>query len=218
MSKDLSFDVFLQHVDKKILETSAAQKNQLGLFLDLLIEWNSKINLISRNEKNIIDRHFLNSACVAHFFTPDSHEKIIDIGSGGGFPGIILKILFPHAHFVLIDSIKKKTNFLKLVVRELGLTNIDIINDRAENISSLEAFYKSFDFVTARAVSSLDSLISLSDPFLKQKGKMLFLKGRNYEEEITKASFGPWQFETCSLSSVAENQDGVILLISMGKN
>jgi len=132
MNNDLNLNKFLQHIDKHILETNGIQKSQFGVFFKLLVDWNSKINLISRNEKNIVDRHFLNSASVAHFVKFNPEDKIIDLGSGGGFPGIILKILFPDSYFVLTDSVGKKTDFLMVVVRELGLNNIEIINDRSK--------------------------------------------------------------------------------------
>lgn len=214
MNNVLSLAKFIYLVDKQILETSDLQKKQLESYFRLLVEWNSKINLFSRSEKNIVDRHFLNSACLAHIVKFDPEDKIIDIGSGGGFPGIILKILFPQSYFTLIDSVRKKTDFLRLVITELGLTKIDIINDRAEKLSSLKKFYKSFNYVTARAVSSLKDLVGLSKPFLKENGNMVFLKGRSYADEITAAAIEPRQLKIHKLSSFAESQDGVLLVIS----
>ncbi|KAB2879434.1 16S rRNA (guanine(527)-N(7))-methyltransferase RsmG [bacterium] len=209
-----TLDGFFQHIDKHMFETTDVQKNQFNAFYNILVEWNSKINLISRNEKNIVDRHFLNSSCIAHFIKFNPDDKIIDLGSGGGFPGIILKILFPQSYFTLVDSVRKKTDFLRLVVRDLGLTKIDIINDRAEEISSMKKFYNSFDYVTARAVSSLKDLVGLSKPFLKENGNMVFLKGRSYADEITAASVEPRQLKIHKLFSIAESQDGVLLVIS----
>ncbi|MBL7994717.1 16S rRNA (guanine(527)-N(7))-methyltransferase RsmG [bacterium] len=214
MNNDLNLNEFLQRVDKQILETSDLQKKQFGVFFRLLVEWNSNVNLISRNEKNIVDRHFLNSACLAHFVKFGPEDKIIDIGSGGGFPAIILKVLFPQSYFTLVDSVRKKTDFLRLVVKDLGLTKIDIINDRAEKISSVKEFHKSFDYVTARAVSSLKDLVGLSKPFLKENGNMIFLKGRSYADEITAATVDPRLLKIHKLCSIAENQDGVLLVIS----
>lgn len=215
MNNDLSLISLFQHIDSHILTTSALQKVHFERFLNLLIEWNSKINLISRNEKNIIDRHFLNSICVAHFvkFQPD--DKILDLGSGGGFPAIILKILFPQSYFVVTDSVTKKTEFLKHVVRALDLQKIDVVNDRIEKISSVKHFRTSFDYVTARAVTSLKNLVGLSQPFLKQNGKMVFLKGRSYAEELDGISIEPGKMKLHPLHSIAHSQDGVLLVISV---
>lgn len=214
MNKDLSIDGFCQHIDKHIFETSVDQKNQFKLFLNLLLEWNLKINLISRNEKNIVDRHFLNSVCIAHYVKFKPEDRIADLGSGGGFPAIILKILFPDSYFVLVDSVRKKTDFLKYVINELHLKNIDVVNARAESISSHKHYNSSFDYVTARAVTQLDGLIGLSRPFLNENGKMIFLKGKNYATEITTASFKTMHIEKYFLRSVSESQDGVLLVIS----
>lgn len=215
MNNSLNLSALMQHIDENILETTVVQKKQFELYYTLLLEWNSKINLISRNEKNIVDRHFFNSVCIAHFvkFNPDC--RIIDIGSGGGFPGIILKILFPHSYFVLADSITKKTDFLKRVIDGLGLKNIEVINGRAEKISSGKQLYKSFDYVTARAVSSLKDLVVMSLPFLKESGKMVFLKGRSYTDEIAVAPIRQGQMEIYPLHPIAKNQDGVLLVISV---
>lgn len=214
MNNSLSFFEFIQTVDNKVFVVDKTKKERFDLFYRLLVDWNSKINLISRNEKNILDRHFLNSACVAHFIKFNPQDKIADIGSGGGFPAIILKILFPDSNFVLIESIRKKCDFLSQAIVALDLKKIEVINDRAEKISSEKRLNKSFDYVTARAVSQLNDLIVLSRPFLKKEGKMVFLKGKNYTDEIASASLDHDRIQIGHLNTVSENQDGVLLVLS----
>ncbi|MBX7151048.1 16S rRNA (guanine(527)-N(7))-methyltransferase RsmG [bacterium] len=179
---DFKFNDFFQTIDNYILKTTPQQKEQFELYLEFLLEENKKFNLISRNEKNILERHFLNSALIAHLLKFSPTDKIIDIGSGAGFPGIILKILFPQSHFFLVDSITKKTNFLNDLVSKLNLKKIEIVNKRVENLS--KDFLNEFDFVTARAVARLDKLLFLSEPLINQSGTLVFLKGKSFQEEL----------------------------------
>jgi 16S rRNA (guanine527-N7)-methyltransferase len=210
----LDINTFCQTLKKQGFVISVEQKELFEQYYNLLTEWNKKINLISRNEKNIIDRHFLNSALVAHFVKFNPGEIILDIGSGGGFPAIVLKILFPDSHFTLIESIKKKTDFLNQIVDRLNLKKINVVTGRAENLSSYEIYKKSFDYVTARAVASLEELFTLSSPFLKRGGRMLFLKGKNYEKEISSSKLDPKTVLVCRLDRLDNSQDGVLLIVS----
>lgn len=181
-SIDFNIEFFFQTINNFILKIDPEQERQFMLYYDFLIEQNKKFNLISRNEKDIIERHFLNSALIAFYYKFLPTDKIIDIGSGAGFPGIILKILFPQSQFTLVDSTTKKTNFLKELVSKLNLQKIEILNDRVENLS--KNYSDKFDFVTARAVSQLDKLFLLSKSLINQRGIMVFLKGKKFQEEI----------------------------------
>ena len=162
-----------------------------------MLEWNEKINLISRKEENILERHFLDSIVflpeIENLFSQSPNPRLpvsfLDIGSGGGFPAIPVAIMKPEWHFTLCESIKKKTNFLTHLVKELGLKNITVINDRVENIASKGRFEtcsnkNQFDFVTARAVAKLDVLIKYTLPLLKQDGFLLAYKAKDIDEEI----------------------------------
>lgn len=213
MNNELNIVKLIQTIDNKILSFDNNKKEQFVLFYKLLVDWNSKINLISRNEINIIDRHFLNCALIANFIKFGPVDKIVDIGSGGGFPAIILKILFPDSQFLLIESIRKKCDFLRQVLAELDLKQIEIINDRAEKISKEKHLSGSFDYVTARAVSHLKDLITLSRPFLKKEGKMVFLKGKNFAKEMEEASLVQDWVDIFQLKTVSEDQDGVLLIL-----
>lgn len=180
---NFKFDDFFQILNKYILKINSEQERQFEFYLEFLLKQNMKFNLVSRNEKNnIIERHFFNSALIAYYFKFSPDDKVIDIGSGAGFPGIILKILFPQTHFTLIDSIAKKTNFLNELILKLNLEKIEIINNRVENFS--KNFARKFDFVTARAVARLDELFLLSEPLISQHGTLIFLKGKNFQQEV----------------------------------
>ncbi len=160
--------------------------NQLELFkkhYKLLLEWNKKINLISRKEENILEKHFLDSILFLPEFekldvTNHISTTVLDIGSGGGFPGIPLAIMKPEWNFTLCESTTKKAKFLISLVKELELKNTRIINDRVENIAS------KFNLVTARAVAKLDILIKYALPLLKPKGFLLAYKAKEIDCEI----------------------------------
>ncbi len=213
MNNGLDILLFSQALEKQKIILSADQLTQFVRFHELLVEWNNKINLISRNEKNITERHFINCALIASFikFTPE--DRIIDIGSGAGFPGIVLKILFPQSSFTLVESTRKKTDFLRQVVQLLSLNNIEVLNDRAEKLAAHPNYKSSFDYVSARAVASLKDLIPLSRPFVKRTGKFLFLKGKSYADEITESGLSENQTIVFPLSSLVENQDGVLITV-----
>ncbi|MBI2995442.1 MAG: 16S rRNA (guanine(527)-N(7))-methyltransferase RsmG [Candidatus Melainabacteria bacterium] len=164
--------------------------NQLDLFkkyYEILIEWNKKINLISRKQEDfILEKHFLDSI----IFLPESEDlcrgvlqyapTVLDIGSGGGFPAIPLAIMKVDWHFTLCESIRKKTIFLTHLVKELGLKNVEIVNDRIETLHAT-SLHK-FDLITARAVAKLDKLIKYSLPLLKKGGYLIAYKSKNLEE------------------------------------
>lgn len=191
-NNQINWDVFFQILENNTLKLSGIQKNQFFSFHDFLLDWNKKINLIGRQEGNIISRHFLNSALIAFFVKFKKEQKVIDIGSGGGFPAIILNIIFPETHFTLVESIKKKSDFLKETSKVVGLKNLVVINERAEKIAKTKSFSSHYEFVTARAVSALDELIPLTSPFLKNEGRMLFLKGKQVDIEVESVKKSNW--------------------------
>lgn len=191
-NEQMNWDVFFQVFENNIFTLTNTQKKQFLTFHDFLLDWNKKINLIGRQEVDIISRHFMNSALIAFFIKFEKNQKVVDIGSGGGFPAIVLKILFPDTHFTLVESIKKKCDFLKEAGEIIDLKNLLIINDRAEKIAKTKSFFSRYDFVTARAVTSLDELIPLTRSFLKKSGRMIFLKGRQVDIEIEAVKKNNW--------------------------
>jgi 16S rRNA (guanine527-N7)-methyltransferase len=153
------------------------------LYNKLLLDWNSKINLISRNSKSI-EEQVLNSIFFLTKYSIPENSRIVDIGTGGGFPGIPLKILRNDLNMVLIDSIIKKTSAVKDIIKNLVLKDIEVISGRAETISKDFAYRKKFDFITAKSVAALDKLYNWTKSFLKEKGEMIFIKGGDISEEV----------------------------------
>lgn len=149
---------------------------KLKIYADLLLKWQKKINLVSQSTLgDIWNRHFLDSAQLMQFIAPN--QKIVDLGSGAGFPGLVLAIL--GCHVTLIESDQRKCAFLAEVARETGIT-ITLENSRIENVPPQPC-----DFVTARALASLHELLGYSEPYLRMGAKCLFLKGDNLLNELT---------------------------------
>lgn len=153
-----------------------------------LIYWNSKVNLISRkDEENILEKHILHSLAILKYFEPKPKAYMIDIGTGGGLPGIPLKIAVPDLRMTLVDAIIKKTKLTDMFAKHTGMRMISAINGRAEELSQLPEHKGKYDYVTARAVSKMDRLISWSHNFLKKDGTFIFLKGGDLSEEYAAA-------------------------------
>ena len=158
------------------------KSNQLfDEYYKFLIEENEKYNLTAITEKEeVFYKHFLDCAKVLEYI--DLSGKVIcDVGSGAGFPGIVLKILCPSLKLYIIEPIGKRCSFLNMLVTRLNLKDVVIINDRAENVKQYRNY---FDYVFARAVSNLPMLIELCIPLVKVSGSFIALKGSNYQEEI----------------------------------
>ncbi|MCX6165002.1 MAG: 16S rRNA (guanine(527)-N(7))-methyltransferase RsmG, partial [Ignavibacteriae bacterium] len=152
-------------------------------FNKYLLDWNSKINLISRNSKSI-EIQVLNSIFFLTKYSIPENSRIVDIGTGGGFPGIPLKILKDDLRLTLIDSIIKKTYAVKDIIENLKLKNIEIKCGRAETISRELKYKKGYNIVTAKSVATLDKLYGWTKSFLKEKGVMIFIKGGDITEEL----------------------------------
>lgn len=152
-------------------------------FLKLLQDYNSHTNITAiRNEKDIIEKHFLDSLLLQNLLK-DEDKKLIDIGTGAGFPGMVLAIFNPDKTFTLLDSIKKKTTFLELVKEKLALDNVEVINGRAEEfISKRREFY---DVGLCRGVSNLAVILEYEIPFIKVNGRFLPQKMVGTEEIMT---------------------------------
>jgi 16S rRNA (guanine527-N7)-methyltransferase len=154
------------------------------LFLRELLKWNQKINLTAiRSETGIITKHFLDSLSV-HPYLPKS-SSLLDIGSGPGFPGIPLKMVEPALEVTLIDSVRKKIDFQRHILRKLGLKGIDAVHGRVQESEILQRMEGRYDYVVSRAFSDLSTFLILSYPFLKERGIALAMKGElKGEEEV----------------------------------
>lgn len=175
--------------DEIDISISDIQLEQFYDYYKLLIEWNEKINLTAITEfEDVIIKHFLDSISLMKYFSFNSDDRILDIGTGAGFPGIPLKIMYPDNEFTLLDSLNKRINFLNEVINQIGLHNINTIHGRGEDIAKDFNYRESYDFVVSRAVANLSSLSEISIPFLKIGGKFVAYKAEKAQEEILLAN------------------------------
>lgn len=159
------------------------QSRQFAEYYDFLVAENKKYNLTAITEEaQVYGKHFYDSLAAMFFIDFSKIEKLCDIGSGGGFPAIPLKIAFPHLRLSLIEPTKKKIGFLRELCALLKLTGVEFINERAEDHVRKRREY--YGMITARAVAALPVLLELTLPLLKVGGVFIAYKGSNYEEEI----------------------------------
>ncbi|MCR5720411.1 MAG: 16S rRNA (guanine(527)-N(7))-methyltransferase RsmG [Lachnospiraceae bacterium] len=149
----------------------------------LLTEWNQKINLTAITEfDEVFKKHFIDCLSIVKAFDLNKINSLIDVGCGAGFPGLVLKIMYPHLSLTLLDSLNKRINFLKLVADELNLTDIDFIHGRSEDFGRNSDYREKFDVCTSRAVANMSTLSELCIPFVKVGGKFIAYKGDCLEE------------------------------------
>jgi 16S rRNA (guanine527-N7)-methyltransferase len=164
------------------------QMENINRFHDELQIWNKRINMISRQDMdNIYERHILHSLTILKYARIPTKARCIDVGTGGGFPGIPLKIAMPEIKMLLVDSIAKKSKTAGMLAQHTGLRDISARTVRAESLADSPEYRAAFDVVTARAVAPLVQLISWTFSLLKPQGQMLFLKGGDLETEIQEA-------------------------------
>ena len=181
---------------------SRETKEKLKEYERLLLQWNSKINLISKQDENKIwERHFIDSLQLFNYLNKDIH--LVDIGSGGGFPGMILSIAGVNK-VTLIESDYKKTVFL-LQIAKLSSNEVNIINDRVENVRLVA------DVMTARAFTNIDNLLSLTNHIVI-KDKILLLKGNSYNDELL-AALKNWRFDYNLYNSITDKKSKIIEII-----
>lgn len=169
---------------------SSADMEKFEIFSDMLLEKNKNVNLTAiENQSDIEIKHFIDSLTATDLIKDRSDGErfsLIDIGCGAGFPGIPLKIVFPEADFVLVDSVSKKTAFVEEAVKKLKLDKIVVENERAEVLAKTQ-YRESFDFCTARAVSNIAVLLEYMLPFLKIGGYCILYKSGRYADELEAA-------------------------------
>ncbi|HIR24919.1 MAG TPA: 16S rRNA (guanine(527)-N(7))-methyltransferase RsmG [Candidatus Egerieimonas faecigallinarum] len=166
-------------------------EKQIGQFLkyyEILVEWNSFMNLTGITEfEEVITKHFLDSLAVVKVCDPASAGSVIDIGTGAGFPGLPLKIAFPHLEVVLLDSLNKRIKFLNEVILQLGLDGIRTIHGRAEDFARDQNYRESFDLCVSRAVANLSSLSEYCLPYTALGGRFISYKSGKIDEELAEA-------------------------------
>lgn len=166
-------------------QLSENQISQFSRAVDLYLDWNDKINVISRKDTaSLLEKHFLHSLGIARVMPFAPETRVLDIGTGGGFPGIPLAILFPEAQFTLVDSIGKKIKVVESIAEEIGLKNVTAIHGRAEKISG------TFHFIVSRAVTAMPQFLPWTrgkfakEQFNAKHNGILYLKGGDLAEEL----------------------------------
>lgn len=186
MDKKEFQDEMLKYAQVISLKLSEKQLNQFWDYMNLLLEWNEKINLTAIIEpKEIILKHFIDSLTILKYI--DKNKKVIDIGTGAGFPGIPLKIMREDIEVTLLDSLNKRIQFLNEVIMQLKLEKIYTVHSRIEDYGRDKKYRESYDFVTSRAVANLSTLSEYMLPMIKVEGKSICMKGVEIEDELTKS-------------------------------
>lgn len=161
------------------------QKQQFDKFYELLVEWNKFMNLTGITDyEEVNEKHFVDSLSIVKAIDMESVESVIDVGTGAGFPGIPLKIAFPHLKVVLLDSLNKRINFLNEVIAQLGLTDIKTIHGRAEDYAKQAEYRENFDLCVSRAVANLSTLSEYCLPYVSMNGMFVPYKSGEIDEEL----------------------------------
>lgn len=182
-------ELFIEELSKININITAHQLEQLEKYYQILVSENNKYNLTSiTNKEDVYLKHFYDSATLSKIINL-TDQSLCDIGTGAGFPGMVLKILFPNLKVTLVDATLKKCHFLEFVIKELNLANIEVINKRAEEFS--KEVRENYDIVTSRAVAPLKHLLEYSIPLLKVDGTYIAMKS-----DITKELDGISNYET----------------------
>ena len=174
------------------IELNARQLEQFELYYQELIEWNKKFNLTAiKDYSGVQVKHFLDSLTITLALTEEEVERpdfsIMDIGTGAGFPGVPLKIIFPQLRLVLIESTAKKTAFLHHIIHKLELANVEVLNNRAEELAHWPLHREQFALVVSRAVATLPALVELTLPFCQIGGRFVAQKKGELDQEIDEA-------------------------------
>ena len=178
----------IQECKKQNIELDESKAQALKEYKELLVEWNEKMNLTAITEDyEVIVKHFVDCLECTHLIT--NEKKIIDVGTGAGFPGIPMAIMMPNTKITLLDSLNKRINFLNEVIKELNLKNVETIHSRSEDCGKDILYREKYDISIARAVANLSTLSEYLLPFVKIDGKMICMKGSEVEEELNNSKY-----------------------------
>lgn len=164
------------------------QRESLERYANELLIWNQNVNLISRKDEfNVMEAHILHSLSILKYINLDEKYECMDLGSGGGLPGIPLTIASPNIKMLLLDSIAKKMKITDMLAKHTGLKNIKTKAERVEVIANTKEYQKKYDFIFARGVARINKIQSWVKPLLKGGGKIVLLKGGDLKDEIAEA-------------------------------
>lgn len=186
---DKNFDEIFKKLAKEInLDIDKSKIVKFYEYMNLLLEWNEKINLTAITEQNdIILKHFIDCLTIKKYLK--DNDKIVDIGTGAGFPGIPLAIMSEANKFTLVDSLNKRVNFLNDVKEKIDLKNIEAIHSRAEEFGQNKIYREKYDIAVSRAVANLSVLLEYLLPTVKVGGKIICMKGSQVQDEINEAKY-----------------------------
>lgn len=177
-------------LESRGISVTERQTEQFETYFRELVEWNEKMNLTGITEKEqVYVKHFYDSISLSFFYPLGGVRSLADIGSGAGFPSIPLKIVFPHLRVTIVDSLQKRIGFLKHLTEQLGLSDVDCVHGRAEDVARNASHRDRYDVVTARAVARLSVLSELCLPFARPQGAFIAMKGSDPSEELKEAAF-----------------------------
>ena len=172
-------ELFLSYLNELNIEVTEEKLNKLEKFYELLIDWNNKINLTRIVEKEeVYLKHFYDSLTIVKEVDLNKVETLCDVGTGAGFPGIVLKIFYPHLKITLVDSLLKRVNYLNTIIKDLELNDIVAIHARGEDVK------EKFDIVTSRAVANIEKLVVYTMHLVNKTGRLVALKG-DIDKELT---------------------------------
>ncbi len=182
-------DEFIQDLRMLDIAFSDLQLDQMTQYYETLMEWNEKMNLTAITEYgDVMKKHFIDSISIVKACNMDDFHSMIDVGTGAGFPGLVLKIVFPGLHVTLMDSLHKRIQFLNHLIQKLGLLDVDTIHGRAEDYAKMEQFREVYDLCVSRAVANLSTLSEYCIPFVKKGGMFISYKSEKVEEELPAAA------------------------------
>lgn len=181
-------DIFAKDLGLLGITLSEEQYGRFIRYYELLAEWNGRVNLTAITEyEDVIKKHFVDSLALVKACDISGSRTLIDVGTGAGFPGLALKIAFPHLRVTLLDSLNKRILFLDTVIRELGLTGVETVHGRAEDFARPGKLREAFDLCVSRAVANLSSLCEYCLPYVRRRGLFVAYKSGNASREIAEA-------------------------------
>lgn len=182
----------LKYIENEIsalgMQITSDQAEKLLVYYGLLVEWNEKMNLTAITDfEAVVKKHFVDSLSIIQVINPEDVDNLMDVGTGAGFPGIPLKIMYPHLNVTLLDSLKKRIDFLQEVIGRLKLEGIEAIHGRAEDYAKKGRKREQYDLCVSRAVANLSTLSEYCLPYVKIGGVFVPYKSGEIEKELEKA-------------------------------